>query len=420
MSSTVPWIPGARRRGLSGDLRQHNLSQILRYVRDHGTSSRHDIAIGCELGISTMTDLINELKTRRLVRELAPLRGVRAGRPTRPIDFDGEPWCVLGVQVGADLIRFGLTTLGGQDLSRAEVRVPLADAGDRSLTLLLGAIRDQLIKVPPRTDLVAVEVGVPGYLAADGRAAGPATARGWSEVEVREAIGRVLGRAGVGGAYVGVANDTQLAALHAARVEAELGPGASVVAYVGGAREVGSGLIVGGEIFGGAYGGAGALAHFSVDPHGPACAHGRPGCLQSYLGLSRLLVTSGLAPADAAAALVERDPDAAVGQLLASVGGTTTRRALDDAGAALGRGLDAVIALTNPHAVLLGGYLGALGEQLLPAVRRELGERLSAAVFAQTTILALPPSPWRVVDGAVLAARDACFGDPLTLTRPVA
>src|SRR5215216_586706 len=34
---------GPRRSGGSGDLRQGNLTQILRYVRDNGASSRHDI-----------------------------------------------------------------------------------------------------------------------------------------------------------------------------------------------------------------------------------------------------------------------------------------------------------------------------------------------------------------------------------------
>ena len=87
-----------------GTLRHGNLTQILRYVRDHGASSRHDIARGCGLGISTMTDLIGELRARRLVRELDPIRRPGAGRPTRPIAFDGEPWCVLGVQIDVDRI----------------------------------------------------------------------------------------------------------------------------------------------------------------------------------------------------------------------------------------------------------------------------------------------------------------------------
>src|SRR6476661_6307326 len=92
-------VPSARRTGGSADLRQGNLTEILRYVRDHGSSSRHDIAHGCGLGISTMTDLIGELRLRRLVRELDPIRRPGAGRPTRPIAFDGEPWCVIGVHL---------------------------------------------------------------------------------------------------------------------------------------------------------------------------------------------------------------------------------------------------------------------------------------------------------------------------------
>src|SRR4051812_24651003 len=106
-----------QRSGGAGDLRHGNLTQILRYVRDHGPSSRQDIARGCGLGISTMTDLIGELRARRLVRELDAVRGPRAGRPTRPIALDGEPWCVLGAQ--ADLLegQASCPTVGGAEIS---------------------------------------------------------------------------------------------------------------------------------------------------------------------------------------------------------------------------------------------------------------------------------------------------------------
>ena len=126
---------GPRRSGGSGDLRQGNLTQILRYVRDHGASSRHDIARGCGLGISTMTDLIGELRARRIVMELDPIRRPGAGRPTRPIDFDGEPWCVLGVRVDIDGFEFAAATLGGRELWRdsvpADLRAAAPDAGIR-------------------------------------------------------------------------------------------------------------------------------------------------------------------------------------------------------------------------------------------------------------------------------------------------
>ena len=140
---------GLRRSGGSGDLRQGNLTQILRYLRDHGASSRHDIALGCGLGISTMTDLIGELRARRIVMELDPIRRPGAGRPTRPIDFDGEPWCVLGVRLDLDGFEFDAATLGGRELWRdsvpANLRGATADAGFAALD---GQLRAQLTRLP--------------------------------------------------------------------------------------------------------------------------------------------------------------------------------------------------------------------------------------------------------------------------------
>ena len=72
-----------------------------------------------------MTDLIGELRSRRLVKELDPIRRPGAGRPTRPIDFDGEPWCVLGVQLDIDQHPVRLTTVGGRELSGGHGRAEL-------------------------------------------------------------------------------------------------------------------------------------------------------------------------------------------------------------------------------------------------------------------------------------------------------
>src|SRR3954468_1960286 len=107
-------LPGRQRSGGAGDLRHGNLTQILRYVRDHGPSSRQDIARGCGLGISTMTDLIGELRARRGVGEWAAAPGPRAGRPTRPSALDGDPWCVLGAHVDLLEVQVLCTTVGGR------------------------------------------------------------------------------------------------------------------------------------------------------------------------------------------------------------------------------------------------------------------------------------------------------------------
>src|SRR4029434_9309515 len=112
-----------------------------------------------------MTDLIGELRARRIVKELDPIRRPGAGRPTRPIDFDGEPWCVLGVRVDLDGFQFAAATLGGRELWRDSVMANLrgsdADAGFAALD---SQLRAQLGRLPVGQQVVVGELGGAGYV----------------------------------------------------------------------------------------------------------------------------------------------------------------------------------------------------------------------------------------------------------------
>ena len=412
---------GLRRSGGSGDLRQGNLTQILRYVRDHGASSRHDIARGCGLGISTMTDLIGELRERRIVMELDPIRRPGAGRPTRPIDFDGEPWCVLGVHIDLDGFQFTAATLGGRELWRDSVTANLRRAEpDAGFAALRAQLRSQLGQLPPDKQLIAVEIGVPGYVAEDGATVGWAESPEWRDFPLSAKVITALSEMGIGGAHVGVTSDSQLAALHAVRIELGLRSDA-IAAYFGGLRGIGSGLIIGGEIIRGAGGGAGDFGHLNVDPSGPACSCGRNGCLQSLIGPHSLLTAGDLMPADEAARLVDERPEDAIRKIVeaSDEGQAAMLQVLKRSGAALGDAIDDVIGVVNPHTVVLGGYLAALSAHLMTSIEERIGHRLAIPAFASTRVVAVEQNVSRVVAGAVLAARDACFYDPLSLTRPL-
>ena len=410
---------GPRRSGGSGDLRQGNLTQILRYVRDHGASSRHDIAHGCGLGISTMTDLIGELRARRIVMELDPIRRPGAGRPTRPIDFDGEPWCVLGVRVDIDGFEFAAATLGGHELWRDSVSANLRGAApDEGFAALDLELRSQLNRLPAEKHLIAIEIGVPGYIAADRATVGLSESPEWRDFPLSAKVSATLHELGIEGVHVGITNESQLAALHAVRKELRLEPD-TIAAYLGGVRNISSGLIVNGEIFRGAGGGAGDLSHLNVDPSGPACSCGRNGCLQSLIGPQNLLVVGDLLPRDEAARVVDERPQEAIRLIVEAIdeGQAAMLQVLKRAGAALGDAIDDVIGIVNPHTVILGGYLGALSPHLMDSIQERISHRVAIPAFAGTKIVAVDQDVSRVVGGAVLAARDACFYDPLALTR---
>ena len=181
-------------------------------------------------------------------------------------------------------------------------------------------------------------------------------------------------------------------------------------------------MIIRGEIYRGAAGGGGDFGHLNVATDGPSCWCGRRGCLESLVGPAALLVSAGLAGPDEAADLVDSDHPRAVGMIFdaAQNGDEAATSALASAGSMLGRAIDDIIGIINPHAVILGGYLGVLSQFLLPSLRSALETRLAVTAYADTEVLALEKLNERVVGGAILAARDACFSDPLELTQPLA
>jgi predicted NBD/HSP70 family sugar kinase len=373
------------------------------------------------LGISTLTDLIGDLKSRRLVKELDPVRRPGAGRPTRPIALDGDPWCAIGIHLSHDAVSMAATSMGGEELWLVSDSVDLDGDPEESFDRVRDIIVRRLAEVPAEREVISVEIAMPGVVVRDRGQLEHAEELPWTEFPIRERIRESLTEAGVTGIHVGVANDCQLAGLYAARTELRLPPN-SVAVYIGGMRGIGSGLIVDGNIFGGAHGVAGDVAHANVGGATTDCVCGRTGCLTTVLGPEALLSHSGLMSMDDAVQKVMSDPLGALELLRAEAeaGNEQVLSTLADAGAALGRVVDDVLGVLNPHAAIIGGYVGVLTPYLHDSLDSALSERLSDPAFSATLVVPLETIEPRVVRGAAMAARDACLADPLTLTRPVA
>ena len=113
--------------------------------------------------------------------------------------------------------------------------------------------------------------------------------------------------------------------------------------------------------------------------------------------------------------LVDDHPGKAVQMLVDAADAGDPQSAAWPLRPALGGAID-IIGLINPDTVILGGYLGVIGNQLLPAIEQRIAVRRSITAFAATTVLVLQHMLPRVAAGAVLAARDAVLHDPLTFT----
>lgn len=378
---------------------------VLRMIWREREISRADIARRAELSRSTVSEIVSALLPTGIVAEVgtAPSSG---GRRPIVLRFQDESCCILGVEVGATHVAVALTDLRGEVKVWRHRSHPVRTdpAGTRALIIELC---DQcLARVPgSRRRLVGVGVALPCPV-------DPRHPDQLSELVLPDWKGRsglsVLGERY--GAPVLVDNDANVGAL----AEAWWGAGRGVrdFAFVKIATGIGSGHIIGGELYRGATGVAGEIGHMAIDPHGAPCICGLRGCLTTLVGSQALVAR--------AQELVRRDPDSAL------AGSEITITAIEDAAIAgdpvalqvaheaaehLGIAVAGLLNLMNPSRVIFGGGLTRLGEVLLEPLRETVGRRTLVSSVAASALCMSELGPRTGAVGAATLILKAALED---------
>ncbi len=204
-----------------------------------------------------------------------------------------------------------------------------------------------------------------------------------------------------------VDHDGNAAAVAEHRAGAARGASHAIVLTLG--TGIGAGLILGGALYRGAWGGAGEIGHMEIDFDGVADVDNCPGrgCAE--------LFTSGRALAREAERLAAEHPDSGLARAVAGgrtlVGALVTELAHDgdpaaiEAVAVIGAALGVVITnlanIFNPEVVVVGGGVIAAGELLLGPARAVVTER-TFPYFSDG--LAIVPARFGVEAGMIGAA----------------
>lgn len=177
------------------------------------------------------------------------------------------------------------------------------------------------------------------------------------------------------------------------------GKGLASVLYVTVSTGIGAGLVIEGDIFGGARGFAGELGHVKV-ADGPLCGCGRNGCLEA--------LASGSAIARRA---IERGWTAADGPVTskavaeaASKDEVVAKSVLSEAAAHLGNALVSFVYAFDPSVVLLGGGVSQ-SDLFLELVRETARQEPTMPAFEGFEILRAGLGERSVVHGARVLAR---------------
>jgi len=275
----------------------------------------------------------------------------------------------IGIDLGGTDIKGGLVATDGRIVY--ETKMPTeADQGpdhvmDR-MAQLVGRLQD-------KTELPVggVGIGVPGQVLVDeGVLVEAPNLSGMDSIPVAKEMEKRLSLPVI------LDNDANVAALGEFAFGAGKGVQQMMMVTLG--TGVGGGLILDGQIFRGARGGAGEFGHTVVEADGEVCGCGRQGCVEAYVGtmgllnsVERRLKMKGTSSLSAIPRDERRPKDISDA---AEAGDEMAQTVLASAGHMLGVALGSVANLLNLEKIVVGGGVAAAGERMLGPARVALSE----------------------------------------------
>lgn len=347
-------------------IRDINRQIVLNYVREREPISRAEIARETDLQRSTISAIVEALKTEGLVEEVGEGESTGGRRPTL-MRLRTKEAIAIGVAITPTLTTVATSDLAGRVIEQKEF---LTDPdSDRTLNEVISLVREFLNR--NKGSIEAVGVSLPGLV-------DPSTGNAiyvpyfkWRDIPVSKIISAAVGLPVV---IDNDANAVALAELWFGRPEVSDARDFILVLV---AEGVGTGIIFDGQVYRGQRGAAGEFGHMVIGTHAPVpCSCGNHDCWEAFsserAAIARYLKLSGEGNAAASGfrELVDRALD----------GEANAKAALVETARFLGVGISNLVVGFSPEAVVVGGEIArawplvesALTETIEHSVRRGL------------------------------------------------
>ena len=324
------------------DVRQHNLSIIMRMLHLSGQVSRSQLTSTSGLNRSTISDLVSELQELGLATESEAQAPTGVGRPSLMVS-PTDSVVAFAVHPEIDATTIGLVTLGGEVVHRERILNGGSPTPKQSAEIAAKAIAKIRAELKPGTRIAGVGVAVPGQVRFADGVIRHAPHLGWVEAP----FGPVLSQ--LTGLPVYLDNDASLGCI----AERDFGAarGLSDVVYLyAGSGGVGGGVIADGHKLLGSSGYAGELGHVRISSSTQRDYSGLEGTIEAVIRRDDLLDALKLFGAD------DEELDREImGKPTAKV-----KKVIEAQVEYLGQGLANYVNIFNPQVVVLAGFLTSL------------------------------------------------------------
>ncbi|MBO2517114.1 MAG: ROK family protein, partial [Clostridiales bacterium] len=132
---------------------------------------------------------------------------------------------------------------------------------------------------------------------------------------------------------------------------------------------VGGGIVIGGQVLGGARGIAGEIGHSTLYADGIPCACGKRGCLETYASTKALV-------RKAAELTGEKEINGRIIFARAAEGDRRMLDLLDGWMNCIAEGVSGLVHIFNPDLILIGGGVSAQEELLMKPLRKKILQRI--------------------------------------------
>src|SRR5438045_4830486 len=273
----------------SSTIRDINRQFVLNYIRDREPISRAGIARVTALQRSTVSTIVEELKTEGLIEEIGAGASTGGRRPTL-IRLRAAGAMAVGVDITPSRTTIATSDLVGRVIEREEFEN--SPRPDEMAAQVVARVRE-IVARDSSEAVAGVGVSLPGLV-------DPATGRAiyipffrWRDWAIAEEIERATG---LKARVDNDANAAALAELWFGRPEVS-GSRDFIIALV--AEGIGTGIVFDGQIYRGEGGAAGEFGHMIVGQGGPvACSCGNHDCWEAFASegaaVARYLKNAGL------------------------------------------------------------------------------------------------------------------------------
>ncbi len=356
-------------------IRALNRSTILNMIKTYGPIARAEIARRTRLSPATVTGITADLIRDNLVFEKTA-GDSSGGRPPILLALNPRGGYVVGIKLMESIARGALTDLEARIVSKSTFELsghtPEVVAHDlaKHVSALLAAGHIQ------KKQLLGVGIGLAGIIDAGKGILRQSPIYGWRDVPLKEMLEGLLH------VPVYIDNDVNTLTL----TEKWFGSGQQddnfLTITVG--RGVGLGMVLNGQFYRGAGGGAGELGHTVVVPGGQLCECGKRGCLEAYVGDPGLLRSAAEAfrqgelshPVESIEELAE----------LAKSGDPCARAIYAQAGQMLGQVVANLVNVLDPQKIIISGEGTRAGEHLFGPMVQSIEENAMPGLYADVQI----------------------------------